>query len=190
MRCSRPRPATSPRPTGRWRLRWRRAPRRCRSCVQPWVPSAPAPGPVGDGRTRVTAADAAKGLRPPVFYQKVGAFTRSLGLWPAATLTAAMALWRRPNVAGSEPVARSGAVPQRCFDVGRRSQRSRPCDGGLSLKFECLINLFDYTSKDTLFSPRFVHNIIVLASARRCDSGRILGDLRCPTSGQPARLTS
>lgn len=37
------------------------------------------------------AADAVKGIRPPVFYQKVGAFTRSLGLWPAATLTAAMA---------------------------------------------------------------------------------------------------
>jgi len=36
-------------------------------------------------------ADAVKGIRPPVFYQKVGAFTRSLGLWPAATLTAAMA---------------------------------------------------------------------------------------------------
>jgi DNA polymerase-3 subunit delta len=39
----------------------------------------------------VTASDAVKGLRPPVFYQKVGAFTRSLGLWPSATLTAAMA---------------------------------------------------------------------------------------------------
>lgn len=39
----------------------------------------------------LTAADAAKGIRPPLFYQKVGAFTRSLGLWPAATLTAAMA---------------------------------------------------------------------------------------------------
>jgi DNA polymerase III subunit delta len=39
----------------------------------------------------VTASDAAKGLRPPVFYQKVGAFTRSLGLWPSATLTAALA---------------------------------------------------------------------------------------------------
>jgi DNA polymerase-3 subunit delta len=38
----------------------------------------------------LTAADAMKGMRPPVFYQKVGAFTRSLGLWPAATLTAAM----------------------------------------------------------------------------------------------------
>jgi DNA polymerase III subunit delta len=37
-----------------------------------------------------TAADATKGMRPPVFYQKVGAFTRSLGLWPAATLAAAM----------------------------------------------------------------------------------------------------
>jgi DNA polymerase-3 subunit delta len=39
----------------------------------------------------LNGSDAAKGLRPPVFYQKVGAFTRSLGLWPAATLTAAMA---------------------------------------------------------------------------------------------------
>jgi DNA polymerase III subunit delta len=38
----------------------------------------------------LTAADAAKGVRPPVFYQKVGAFTRSLGLWPAATLAAAL----------------------------------------------------------------------------------------------------
>jgi DNA polymerase III subunit delta len=37
------------------------------------------------------AADAVKGIRPPVFYQNVGAFTRSLGIWPAATLTAAMA---------------------------------------------------------------------------------------------------
>jgi DNA polymerase-3 subunit delta len=39
----------------------------------------------------LTAGDAVKGIRPPVFYQKVGAFTRSLGLWPAASLTAAMA---------------------------------------------------------------------------------------------------
>lgn len=39
----------------------------------------------------MTAGDAVKGVRPPVFYQKVGAFTRSLSLWPAATLTAAMA---------------------------------------------------------------------------------------------------
>jgi DNA polymerase III subunit delta len=38
----------------------------------------------------LTAGDAVKGLRPPVFYQKVGAFTRSLGLWSSATLTAAM----------------------------------------------------------------------------------------------------
>jgi DNA polymerase-3 subunit delta len=39
----------------------------------------------------LNAAEAAKVLRPPVFYQKVGAFTRSLGLWPSGTLTAAMA---------------------------------------------------------------------------------------------------
>jgi DNA polymerase III subunit delta len=39
----------------------------------------------------LAAADAVKAVRPPVFYQKIGAFTRSLGLWPAVTLTAAMA---------------------------------------------------------------------------------------------------
>jgi DNA polymerase III subunit delta len=39
----------------------------------------------------LSAAEAVKGMRPPVFYQKVGAFTRSLGLWPAVTLTAALA---------------------------------------------------------------------------------------------------
>ena len=39
----------------------------------------------------VTAADAAKALRPPVFYQKVGAFNRALGLWPASALSGALA---------------------------------------------------------------------------------------------------
>jgi DNA polymerase III subunit delta len=39
----------------------------------------------------LNASDATKTVRPPVFYQKVGAFTRSLGLWPAPTLIAAMA---------------------------------------------------------------------------------------------------
>nr|WP_294519372.1 DNA polymerase III subunit delta [uncultured Rhodopila sp.] len=39
----------------------------------------------------MTAGDATKTVRPPVFYQKVGAFSRSLGFWPAATLVAAMA---------------------------------------------------------------------------------------------------
>ena len=46
------------------------------------APAAAAPRPAGDGRAGLTAGDAVKGLRPPVFYQKVGAFTRSLGLWP------------------------------------------------------------------------------------------------------------
>jgi DNA polymerase-3 subunit delta len=39
----------------------------------------------------VGAGDAVKSMRPPVFFQKVSGFTRSLGLWPAATLVAAMA---------------------------------------------------------------------------------------------------
>jgi DNA polymerase III subunit delta len=39
----------------------------------------------------VTAADAVKGLRPPVFYRKIAAFNRALALWPSTTLSAAIA---------------------------------------------------------------------------------------------------
>jgi DNA polymerase-3 subunit delta len=39
----------------------------------------------------LNAADATKTVRPPIFYQKVSAFSRSLSLWPALTLTAALA---------------------------------------------------------------------------------------------------
>ena len=39
----------------------------------------------------LTASDAVKTVRPPVFYQKVGAFGRSLSLWPTASLNAALA---------------------------------------------------------------------------------------------------
>ena len=39
----------------------------------------------------MSAADAAKAARPPVFFRRVGAFTRALGLWSAAALVAAMA---------------------------------------------------------------------------------------------------
>ncbi len=41
--------------------------------------------------SRISAADATKTLRPPVFYRRTAAFTRALGLWPSATLAAAMA---------------------------------------------------------------------------------------------------
>lgn len=39
----------------------------------------------------ISAADAAKTARPPIFYRRVSPFVQSLGLWPAATLLAAMA---------------------------------------------------------------------------------------------------
>ena len=39
----------------------------------------------------LTAADATKTVRPPIFYRRTGAFTRSLTLWPAPALTAALA---------------------------------------------------------------------------------------------------
>ncbi len=39
----------------------------------------------------LAVADAARTLRPPVFYRMVGAFNRALGLWSAASLSAAIA---------------------------------------------------------------------------------------------------
>ena len=39
----------------------------------------------------LTAADAVKTVRPPIFFRKVGAFARSLSLWPLPALTAALA---------------------------------------------------------------------------------------------------
>lgn len=39
----------------------------------------------------LTAADAVKTVRPPVFFRKVGPFTRSLTFWPLPALTAALA---------------------------------------------------------------------------------------------------
>lgn len=37
------------------------------------------------------ASEAAKGLRPPLFYRRVAPFNRALGLWPSAALAAAIA---------------------------------------------------------------------------------------------------
>jgi len=39
---------------------------------------------------RLSPADAVKAVRPPVFYQRVGPFTRSLTLWSASALSAAL----------------------------------------------------------------------------------------------------
>ena len=65
------------------------------------------------------AADAVKGIRPPVFYQKVGAFTRSLGLWPAATLTRGDGgVGRGRTGVQANRLAGSGALPERGADAG------------------------------------------------------------------------
>ena len=39
----------------------------------------------------MSAGDAAKAARPPVFFRRLGAFTRALNLWSSAALEAAMA---------------------------------------------------------------------------------------------------
>jgi DNA polymerase-3 subunit delta len=41
--------------------------------------------------TGTSPSDAAKAARPPVYYRRVGAFTKALTLWSSASLTAAMA---------------------------------------------------------------------------------------------------
>jgi DNA polymerase-3 subunit delta len=38
----------------------------------------------------LSAADATKAIRPPLFYRRVSAFNRALGLWPATALSAAI----------------------------------------------------------------------------------------------------
>jgi DNA polymerase-3 subunit delta len=40
--------------------------------------------------TQASASDVVKSLRPPLFYRRVGAFTRGLTLWPVPTLVAAL----------------------------------------------------------------------------------------------------
>jgi DNA polymerase-3 subunit delta len=42
-------------------------------------------------RDGTSPSEAARTARPPVFYRKVGAFTRALGLWPSAMIAAAIA---------------------------------------------------------------------------------------------------
>jgi DNA polymerase-3 subunit delta len=39
----------------------------------------------------ISPADAVKGARPPIFFRRVGAFTKALGLWTSSALTAAIA---------------------------------------------------------------------------------------------------
>lgn len=41
--------------------------------------------------TGTTASDAAKYVRPPIFYRRIGTFTKALGLWSSMSLAAAMA---------------------------------------------------------------------------------------------------
>ena len=41
--------------------------------------------------TGVSASDAARTARPPVFFKRSAAFTRALGLWPAVSLSGALA---------------------------------------------------------------------------------------------------
>jgi DNA polymerase-3 subunit delta len=40
--------------------------------------------------TGLSAADATKSMRPPLFYRRVSAFNRALGLWSGAAVTAAI----------------------------------------------------------------------------------------------------
>ena len=58
---------------------------------------------VDDG---LSAADAAKSVRPPVFFRRVGAFSRAIELWSSAALMTAMAGWRRRNAPASAPARR------------------------------------------------------------------------------------
>ncbi|HSU07460.1 MAG TPA: DNA polymerase III subunit delta [Acetobacteraceae bacterium] len=54
----------------------------------------------------MSAVEAAKAARPPVFFRRVGAFARALGLWPTGALMAAMA-----GLADAERACKRTAAP-------------------------------------------------------------------------------
>ncbi len=66
---------------------------------------------VDDG---LSATDAAKSVRPPVFFRRVGAFTRALGLWSSAGLMAAMA-----GLAEAERACKRTGAPDTCCPAAR-----------------------------------------------------------------------
>ena len=72
----------------------------------------------------LAAGDAVKALRPPVFYQRVGAFTRSLGLVARGDFDGRDGgLGRGGAGMQADWLAGSGAVPQRGADVGTTVDR-------------------------------------------------------------------
>ncbi|MDQ2802443.1 MAG: DNA polymerase III subunit delta, partial [Pseudomonadota bacterium] len=74
----------------------------------------------------LSAAEAAKAMRPPVFFRRVGAFARALGLWPAPVLMTAMAELADAERACKRTGAPDGAVCRHAIlRLARRASRSR-----------------------------------------------------------------
>jgi DNA polymerase III subunit delta len=71
----------------------------------------------------VSAAEAAKSARPPVFFRRVGAFARALTLWPAAALVAAMAGLAEAEMACKRTGAPDGVICRNAvLALARRSR--------------------------------------------------------------------
>jgi DNA polymerase-3 subunit delta len=76
----------------------------------------------------VTAAEAAKSARPPVFFRRVGAFARALTLWPAPALTAAMAGLTEAELACKRTGSPDGVICRNA--VLALARRARAAGGG------------------------------------------------------------
>ncbi len=75
----------------------------------------------------MSAAEAAKASRPPVFYRRVGAFARALGLWPAPALMAGMSALAEAERACKRTGAPDQVIARNAvLALARRSARAAP----------------------------------------------------------------
>ncbi|MGH7154423.1 MAG: DNA polymerase III subunit delta [Acetobacteraceae bacterium] len=81
----------------------------------------------------MSAAEAAKAARPPVFFRRVGAFSSALGLWPAPALMAAMTGLAEAERACKRTGAPDGVICRNAvLTLARRAARAAERLGGRS----------------------------------------------------------
>jgi DNA polymerase-3 subunit delta len=72
----------------------------------------------------LSAADAIRALRPPVFFKLIGAMSTSLQLWPADLLARAIEEARQVEIACKQTGARQELLARRFVNaLARQSQR-------------------------------------------------------------------
>ena len=95
----------------------------------------------------MSAAEAAKAARPPVFFRRVGAFTRALGLWSSAALMAAMA-----GLAEAERACKRTGAPDQVLSAKRRPALGAARVGGSRIARSSVAILYGYCSDASIFN--------------------------------------